>query len=869
MMTRDRLRHRVLGMAPARGPGSGPAADQRPDGSVERDARVVRVRVQRLGALRWRLTAGPVSSDGMIDLVHDLVGIPVSPRDVNLTAIGAPFSALPTVEATQWDLATGNLVIDLALAASSGAALHAGLYSIRISLRNRDIATTLEGLVQLPAEVSPADTDTPPPVPDYLAKDYESIRAAMLRRMDLLIPDWQDRDPADVGVMTIEALAYAADRLSYQQDAVAVEAYLDSARTRTSVKRHARLLGYTASDGVNSRVWISFTLQLGVGEDASVILPAGLDTLTGSVPPSVPPLRAVMDDGRIVYRTLETIRAHLALNRLDIYDWNLADFVLPAGSTSAVLTLDPQAPDDLMAEDLWVGRVLIFEQAAILAGGRTEPANPALRHAVRVSGVEFDPRLAVSSGATRAILVTWSEEDALPFEFQVNRQSAGRSFTGLSFVSGNCALADLGLSVRAQLLPDHPGDVPYRPTIDLPDQGATLVQSQRWDPRQGKATSATDAMKVSSRDAFPDLEVHSQFAPELAISEHDPESPQSGWFETWVPRHDLLSSGPNDRQFVVETGFDGRSTLRFGNDDYGALPPKFHRFHSRLRVARDPTETIGPDAIDIMAPDSPGWHTGASDGSLHSQEILSRALASISGVRNPLPALGGYRAEDKKTIRARAPRAADNLESLVTLSDYQSAAQALPDVSEALATESWSGATPVIRLWVRRPHGRPATPRFCDQIATTLTARCIAGRRISVKASGVCPTDIVLAIRPAPGVADDAAIAACVRAFDPSGPGGFFAPARWTMGKILYASDLIEHALAVEAVAAARLSQFARLGVAPLPDEASGGRPTPAALVPRAHEVITAGIATASGPSPLDGRLFIRIDRTIAAGTGT
>ena len=46
--------------------------------------------------------------------------------------------------------------------------------------------------------------------------------------------------------MLVEALAYTADQLSYQQDAVATEAYLGTARRRVSIRRHARLMDYFA-----------------------------------------------------------------------------------------------------------------------------------------------------------------------------------------------------------------------------------------------------------------------------------------------------------------------------------------------------------------------------------------------------------------------------------------------------------------------------------------------------------------------------------------------------------------------------------------------------------------------------------------------
>jgi hypothetical protein len=79
---------------------------------------------------------------------------------------------------------------------------------------------------------------------DYLAKDYQGFRRMMLDRLSLLMPDRAERSAADFTTMLVELLAYAADNLSYRQDAIANEAYLATARQRVSVRRHARLVDY-------------------------------------------------------------------------------------------------------------------------------------------------------------------------------------------------------------------------------------------------------------------------------------------------------------------------------------------------------------------------------------------------------------------------------------------------------------------------------------------------------------------------------------------------------------------------------------------------------------------------------------------------
>ncbi len=101
----------------------------------------------------------------------------------------------------------------------------------------------VDGLGEFDCEAERACPEPVRPAPqiDYLAKDYASFRRLMLDRMAVIMPDWRERNPADEGIVLVELLAYAADHLSYYQDAVATEAYLGTARKRVSIRRHALL----------------------------------------------------------------------------------------------------------------------------------------------------------------------------------------------------------------------------------------------------------------------------------------------------------------------------------------------------------------------------------------------------------------------------------------------------------------------------------------------------------------------------------------------------------------------------------------------------------------------------------------------------
>jgi hypothetical protein len=79
---------------------------------------------------------------------------------------------------------------------------------------------------------------------DYLARDYNSFRQALIDLIPAKLPEWTDRSEADFGIALIELFAYMADILSYYQDRVANEAFLPTAQERRSVINHLRLIGY-------------------------------------------------------------------------------------------------------------------------------------------------------------------------------------------------------------------------------------------------------------------------------------------------------------------------------------------------------------------------------------------------------------------------------------------------------------------------------------------------------------------------------------------------------------------------------------------------------------------------------------------------
>jgi hypothetical protein len=198
-------------------------------------------------------------------------------------------------------------------------------------------------------------------------------------------------------VALVELLAYVADYLSYRQDAIATEAYLRTARLRTSVRRHSRLVDYRMNDGCNARVWV----HLKVRDDiAGLPLTTEFDGLRTRF------LTRVSDSGTVtepifnlegrsyelalnaspeVFEPLHAITLYADHNELRFHTWSELECCLPTGAVRA--TLAGNHPH------LQPGDILILQEVKGPKTGQAEDADPSHRHAVRLIDVSFSEDL--------------------------------------------------------------------------------------------------------------------------------------------------------------------------------------------------------------------------------------------------------------------------------------------------------------------------------------------------------------------------------------------------------------------------------------------------------------------------------------------
>ena len=622
-----------------------------------------------------------------------------------------------------------------------------------------------------------------PPAPqsataiDYLAKDYASFRRLMLDRLALLMPDWRERNPADLEIVLVELLAYAADQLSYYQDAVATEAYLGTARRRISLRRHARLLDYSVHDGTNARTWVVLTVIAGSALDGRILAAATplLARPAGSAPWIA---QADLEREPLVFETMHDITLRAAHNRFEFYTWSDSECCLPKGATRATLL-------DNAGSALAAGDVLILEEIRSATNGSEADVDLTHRHAVRLTSAIKDTD---ALNGTSVVAVEWDGADALPFPLCVKTTVKPVDGTAhveqISLARGNVVLADEGLTRTDKLVPAKvPEGDRYRP--QLAQRGPVFAEP--FDPAKELSRPAALALMQDARAALP----AGSRATELGIMT------LSDGDEEWQAHRDLLASDRFATDFVVETELDGTASLRFGDGTLGRAPSSGATFTATYRVGRGSAGNIGAEALRCIVAPLPG----------------------ISQVRNPMAAQGGTAPEALEQIRQFAPVAFRAQERAVTENDYAEVARRHPEVQQAAARFRWFGSWSTALVTIDRKGGRPVDTAFAEEMRRFLERFRLAGYDLEVRPPIFVPLKIDMLVCVAPGFFSSDVKRSLLDVFStrdlPSGARGFFHPDEFTFGTPVYLSKIYQRAMEVNGVASVEVTAFQRFGKLP------------------------------------------------------
>ena len=207
--------------------------------------------------------------------------------------------------------------------------------------------------------------------------------------------------------------------------------------------------------------------------------------------------------------------------------------------------------------------------------------------------------------------------------------------------------------------------------------------------------------------------------------------------------------------------------------------------------------------------------------------------------------------------RAEGPRLIAEQQRMVTLADHETTVSAHPLVARAQARMVWTGAWNTVLvsalleadrdldgslgdpgtdasaslLWqaietFHRDNGlalptgdAPVTPRRLLRIL--IERRRMVGTEVFLERAKPAPIAFTLSVRSKPGYFRSELRQALADVFS-AGEGGFFEPGRLDFGDDLYASDIIDAAMAIDGVAVACLNRFKRVGSG-WPDRAAEG----------------------------------------------
>jgi len=648
---------------------------------------------------------------------------------------------------------------------------------------------------------------------DYLARDYGSLRAALLDFAAAHYPEWEARIAADPGMMMLEIMAALGDDFAYQQDRLATEAYLETATQTQSVVNLARLVDY----------------KMDKGDAATTLLIFGVHTkrwtkevLTAS-PDRVLALRE--DLGAVPFEPTEKIWLHPDWNEKPLYLPDAGTPCLPIGATEAFVDVTLPVPRQLPGgvvfanpEDIWIGRKIV------LRSGQTDPANPKRAFAVKVTSVTgyTDP---LNPAAAEIAHLTW--EEPLSFEmpiadakayFNVVPAIAGRTVTELFRVGDDAALALAysGVDAVQMSLLTALSEATER-------EGACSGGSRGVVVRHGLTGSDELGVSWYTVDGEPEPRmVLSELTPDLGIAETVDFNPA----QTWKFELSILDAAAESPAFTLEHGMwteavrfrkpsgdvvlrdyvgnDGFS-IRFGDRNFGASPADGAVFEARYLTAPGRSAHLAADAITkIEAPEG-------------SKDKVTNPFAVVDA--RPAETLDRIRMNAPEAFRAILLRAGRN-------EDYRTILERRNTIQQANAVTRWTGSWLTDFVAVDPAGTQVLDPYLRADVVAELDCVRQAARQVCLRDADYVPIDVEVDVWLEPAVSNAAMVRRITEALNQ-----FFDPDNFTFGTLLIRSALEAAVQCVGGVRGVEAILVRRRGKADF-------EPMPPRLLAAPHEIL-------------------------------
>ncbi len=687
-----------------------------------------------------------------------------------------------------------------------------------------------------PSPATPSPAPDPRVAIDYLTKDYAGFRQALLEFIPTRLPAWTERSEADIGMMLLELFAATADTLSYVQDRVANEAFLDSALERRSVAGHLALIGYEMDQGAAAYTWLQFQVA------QTMTIPKGL---------AISNKPAGAAEQILVFETQTTATLRPDHNEIPVFSWSQGDCCLPSDALSLILagSYPNLVPGEYVLLDDGAGQcdVVKITRTSTLGGNTTiewDKTTP-LNHGYCVRAFDMCQHngwLTAVNPDLKKVTIKEITYPALKNPPPGTHETLPvRHGAEITLDGKDAGLPELQKAVAYALATTQAAGLFVQYTLD---RCATHVQSLRAQnsPRlvvRGNLAPVTHGETVTEELSDPDkvptdsTEVQEildrgfrlQHAPLAYLNPNTPEldAPQSAASPLsvgpprgistlnltvgdvqWHEKPSLLKSGTYDPDYRVEIDDAGYATIRFGALKSGPRPPDLKKIiTATYRVGGGTIGNVGADTLRQLVKPMPG----------------------IVAMTNPLPAIGGRDLESRDHARRFGPAGFKTPRVCLTAADYQAAAESFTNsdgtkpLQRASASFRWTGSWLTVSLWPDPIGGDSLESDVCKQLLAFLNGRRLAGYDVEVNRSPqYFALDLAVTVCMLPGFhpadVEQGIAAALGSGVLPDGRKGLFHHENFTFGQSLYVSRIysaVADAPGVESGSITRLCRF-RIG---------------------------------------------------------
>jgi hypothetical protein len=665
---------------------------------------------------------------------------------------------------------------------------------------------------------------------NYLARDFWSIRQALIDFAVDRHPQWKDRLEADVGMMLTELMSAVGDEFAYYQDRISREAHFESATQRRSLRRQARLIDYNIHDGKGAATWLDFTVDNSAPEHdlfagtpvwvpPSATLPSDTPTTRRGRSPSLyevghgimqgqnglSPALGVAPSQTEIYKT-EFFKLRNGANQLTAYQWDENETCLVVGKTSLYVIGHHAA--DLPLEDFTNPNVR--GKWVVLETNPLDASVPVRRWLVRLIKVDDEgATLQDPLTLTDLTLIEWEPAYALPFEMEMPTL----------VVRGNIVPATAGETLEAYFAIEPTPDA-----IALPPLQPQHLPANNTLYNENFSSFATERSRFlftlpgsEERDVVFHGPTLAHAAPEVRVM--DGERILGTWVtdNEWEWKRAMLgvnSSQKTDKHFMLEDGswrrvaqyrrvdetdtvqefvhFDyanGRgATIQFGDDVFGEAPDRGRQFRAVYRLGHGRGDNVAADSLTEFDPATLGFvdavtnPIGINDNEFLDGKVpfgMSNAVdpQTFADVRHVAP--DEFRAETFRAVRAE---------------DYAAAVQKLSWVQRAGAQFRWTGSWLTL-FATPDPKGTfTLTEELRIDLERQLNRYRLAGRETYGMNPKFANLDLEIHICVAPtsyvGEVKEAVLEALFGRRGVRPRPGFFSPDNWTFGTPLERAQL-------------------------------------------------------------------------------